>query len=222
MKITEFFRPHEKLADELMPHAIGSSDDASHDASHLLRVWKNVQNISELEGGDSEVLAAATILHDCVDVPKDSPSRSAASHLASKKAIAILAGLGWQKDRSALVGHAIEAHSFSARIDPTTIEAKILQDADRLDAIGYVGIARCFFVSGRLGKSIYEPEDPIGANRPLDELAYAIDHFQTKLLRLSGSFQTLAGKALAEKRHEVVQKFMDGFVAEVSPDSGHP
>lgn len=222
MKVTHHFAPYHELADKLIPHAIGNISDASHDPSHLLRVWRNVQNILKTEGGDTEILAAATLLHDCVGVPKDSPIRSQASQLAAEKAIALLDQLGWQKDRSASVGHAIEAHSFSAQIEPTTIEAKILQDAERLDAIGFTGIARCFYISGRLGRAIYDPEDPIAANRELDDMAFAIDHFQTKLLKLSGSFQTEAGQALAEKRHGVVQDFMNNFLAEVSPDSGQP
>lgn len=210
------FAPHQKTAKDLIPHAIGKSGDAAHDGSHLLRVWRNVQAISESEGGDGEILVAATLLHDCVDVAKSSRNRSRSSRLAAEKARGLLVGRGWPTERAALVGHAIEAHSYSAQIAPLTIEAKILQDADRLDAIGYIGIARCFYVSGRLGRAIYDAEDPIGANRDLDEMQFAIDHFQTKLLRLAGSFQTEAGAALAERRHKVVQDFLAGLVDEVA------
>lgn len=218
MKIAQYFAPHEATAVKLLPHAFGATDDASHDASHLLRVWRNVQMISAQEGGDSAILMAATLLHDCVDVPKDSPLRSLASRMASEEALATLVTLGWQQHRVDMVAHAIEAHSFSAGVEPKTLEARILQDADRLDAIGHIGIARCFYVSGRLGRAIYDPEDPSGSRRDLDDLNFAIDHFKTKLLRLSGSFQTPTGNALAEKRHRVVKDFMDGFLEEVSVD----
>lgn len=93
-----------------------------------------------------------------------------------------------------------------------------MQDADRLDAIGYIGIARCFHVSGRLGRRIYALEDPDGTNRELDDLEFAIDHFQTKLLRLCGSFQTPTGNALAKERHKTVEGFRDGLLREVTAD----
>lgn len=218
MNIAQYFSPHEDTAVKLLPHALGATDDASHDASHLLRVWRNVQIISEKEGGDSAILMAATLLHDCVDMPKDSPLRSSGSRMASEKAFATLTILGWQQDKADMVAHAIEAHSFSAGVEPKTLEARILQDADRLDAIGHIGIARCFYVSGRLGRAIYDPEDPSGSRRDLDDLNFAIDHFKTKLLRLSGSFQTQTGNVLAAKRHKTVKNFMDGLLEEVSID----
>lgn len=216
MKNPDYFVPHEDIAAILLPHALGAANDASHDVSHLVRVWRNVQLISMDEGGDSEVLVAATLLHDCVDVPKNSPLRSSASRMASDKALPILTSLGWQKHKVENVAHAIEAHSYSAGVDPETLEARILQDADRLDAIGHIGVARCFYVSGRLGRAIYDLEDPSGAKRDLDDLNFALDHFRTKLLRLTGSFQTPTGNALAEKRHKVVADFLDGFLAEMS------
>ncbi|MEM9910605.1 MAG: HD domain-containing protein [Pseudomonadota bacterium] len=216
MSIAEKFAPYQHLVADLMPYAIGNASDASHDVSHVLRVWGNVQKISDTEGGDREILVVTTFLHDCVDVPKESPARGQASRLAAKKAVRLLAGYGWAKERAALVGHAIEAHSFSARIEPETVEAKILQDADRLDAIGYIGIARCFYVSGRLGRALYDPEDPDASDRELNDLNFAVDHFKTKLLQLSGSFQTETGKALAIARHGVVEEFLNGLLAEVS------
>ncbi|MEO9649546.1 MAG: HD domain-containing protein [Roseobacter sp.] len=215
MEIAQNFAPHQSLAKQLLPHAVGATDDGSHDLSHILRVWKNVQAIVKTEGGDGLVLAAATLLHDCVDVPKDSPLRSSASRLAAEKAFKTLIELGWCQSAADKVAHAIEAHSFSAKVDPTTLEAKILQDADRLDAIGHTGIARCFYVSGRLGRALYDPLDPSAAHRDLDDMSYAIDHFKTKLLRLSGSFQTTAGNAFAAQRHQVLEEFMTGFLAEV-------
>ena len=216
MSIAAHFAPYEHLANSLLPHAIEDVSDASHDAAHLLRVWKSVQIICETEGGDLKILAAATVLHDCVDVPKGSPHRAQASRLAAEKATVLLSDLGWCKADIAAVYHAIEAHSFSARIEPETTEAKILQDAERLDALGYIGIARCLYVSGRLGRALDDPVDPDAATRELDDLSYAIDHFKTKLLRLSGSFQTQTGQALAKVRHEGVEAFMNGFLDEVS------
>lgn len=219
MNIAAKFEPYETLATALLPHAVEDAIDASHDAAHLIRVWGNVQAISHVEGGDLEVLAAATLLHDCVDVPKGSPNRHHASRLAAQKAQGLLTARGWIDSKVAKVVHAIEAHSFSAQIEPTSIEAKVLQDADRLDAIGYTGVARCFYVSGRLGRALYDPEDPEAGGRELNDLDFAIDHFSTKLLKLSGCFQTKAGQALADARHCVVEEFLHGFLAEVTPGS---
>ena len=117
-----------------------------------------------------------------------------------------------------MVAHAIEAHSFSANVVPTTLEAKILQDADRLDAIGHIGIARCFYVSGRLGRAIYDPENPDASNRELDDAKYAVDHFYTKLLKLAGSFRTETGSKLGAERHKTTRDFLNGLLTEVSPN----
>jgi len=220
MKIASKFAPFEKLATDLLPHAIEGVSDASHDAAHLLRVWGNVRTISDAEGGDLDVLAATTLLHDCVDVPKDSPDRPYASRLAAEKATDLLTNYGWVESKIAKVAHAIEAHSFSAQTEPVSVEAKILQDADRLDAIGYTGVVRCFYVSGRLGRAPYDPEDPEACNRELNDLNFAIDHFKTKLLKLSGRFQTKAGQELANARHRIVEEFFNGFLTEVSPKCG--
>jgi uncharacterized protein len=109
-----------------------------------------------------------------VRVPKNSGARSGASRLAAVKARGILIKLNWPADRTEQVAHAIEAHSFSANIAPRTIEAKVLQDADRLDALGYIGIARCFYVAGHIGAALYDPLDPSALHRPLNDAAFAI------------------------------------------------
>ena len=140
-----------------------------------------------------------------------------ASRLSARRAVEVLRGEGWAKDRAARAGRAIEAHSFSAGIAPDTLEARVLQDADRLDAIGHVGIARCFYVSGRLGRALYHPEDPRAEARRLDDMAFAADHFQTKLLRLAEGFQTATGRRLAAARHEVLKGFFEGLMAEAAP-----
>lgn len=195
------FSPFEELADELLPHAF-SGDDGSHDAAHLIRVWRNALRIRAEEGGKARQLAAAVLLHDCVAVEKNSPQRAEASRLAAEKAWQVLDGLGWRTAEISPVAHAILTHSFSANIPPETLEAKILQDADRLDAIGMIGAARCFYIAGRMGSGLYDPLDPLAEDRPLDDKAFAIDHFETKLFRLADGFQTAAGRRLARERQQ--------------------
>lgn len=214
MKEAQAFRPHETLAEALIPHS-HEGDDGSHDLAHILRVFKNAMRIQLSEGGNGRILAAAVLLHDCVAVEKSSPLRAQASALAAEKASGVLADLGWSQDDISAVAHAILTHSFSANIAPETLEAKILQDADRLDAIGMVGAGRCFYIGGRMASSLYDPLDPAGNDRPLDDRRYVIDHFQTKLFKLADGFKTAAGRALAAERDKRLRDFLDAFMDEI-------
>ncbi len=121
---------------------------------------------------------------------------------------------GFPAEKLAAVAHAIEAHSFSAGIAPTTIEAKIVQDADRLDALGAVGLARLFYTAGRLGSALAHAGDPLGAARELDDKAYALDHIEVKLATLPATMQTAAGRRLGEERLQWLRQFQADFVAE--------
>jgi uncharacterized protein len=213
MLSAKVFAPFSDLAAALLPASL--TTDGAHDTGHLARVWRNARAIQVKEGGDLEILAAAVLLHDCVTVPKDSPLRSQASRLAATEATSQLRNLGWSDKRIAWVASAIESHSYSAGIAPTTLEACIMQDADRLDAIGFTGIARCFYTAGRMGSSLYEASDPRARHRTVDDAAFALDHFSAKLLRLADGFKTATGQVLAARRHEVVRYFYDGMLGEV-------
>jgi uncharacterized protein len=218
------FSPFDSLAARLLPE-LDPGDDGSHDIGHLARVWANARAIQAEEGGDAELLAAAVLLHDCVHVEKSSPLRARASRLAAERARRVLAGLGWDGVRIEAAAHAIAAHSFSAGIAPETLEARILQDADRLEALGAIGIARLFYTAGRMGSLFYDPADPRAERRALDDRAFAIDHFRAKLLRLEGSFQTATGKRLARERTRLVADFLAAFEAEIGlpdPAPTHP
>jgi uncharacterized protein len=208
------FAPFQALAAQLLPHAC-PSDDGSHDLAHILRVFKNAMRIYAQEGGDGRILMAAVMLHDCVAVEKNSPLRAQASRLAAEKAFEILDELGWRSHDIAAVAHAILAHSFSAGIAPETLEAKILQDADRLDAIGMVGAARCFYIAGRMGSGLYDPADPKAEHRPLDDKSFAIDHFEVKLFKLAEGFQTQSGRKLALERQQRLHHILDMFLDEI-------
>jgi uncharacterized protein len=209
------FAPLQTLAADLLPHALEPSEDGAHDLSHLQRVWHNARTIHAQEGGDLEVLLAAVLLHDCVSVEKNSPLRSQASRLAAEKASAVLADLNWSGANISAVVHAIEAHSFSANIPAASLEAKILQDADRLDSLGLLGVARTFYVAGRMGSALYDPLDPEAQHRDYDDKRFCLDHFQTKLLHLADGFQTPTGRRLAQIRHERLKGFMEQFKEEI-------
>ncbi|WP_233808286.1 HD domain-containing protein [Paraburkholderia sp. HP33-1] len=212
---TAAFAPFQELAKSLLAYWSEANGDGSHDTSHLQRVWKNAAAIHAEEGGDPEVLFAATLLHDCVAVEKNSPLRAQASRLSAEKAAQVLKSLDWPEAKIQAVAHAVEAHSFSAGVVPTTVEARSLQDADRLDAIGMLGVARCFYVAGRMGSALYDSTDPHASERALDDTRYAIDHFHTKLLKLASDFQTVTGARLAKLRHDRLQRFLDEFADEI-------
>ena len=120
------------------------------------------------------------------------------------------------------MAHAIESHSFSAAIRPETIEAKIVQDADRLDALGAVGLARLFYIAGRMGSALAHADDPMALHRDLDDKAYALDHIDTKLATLPGKMQTAAGRRIAESRLHELMAFRDSFIAEWAASPAAP
>ena len=209
------FGEHGALARELAPHALGHDDDPSHDLTHIVRVWRNVLRIAAAEGGDLRLLAAATLLHDAVAVEKTSPDRPLASRMAAAKARGLLGDLGWEGGDVERVAHAIEAHSFSARIEPLTAEARVLQDADRLDALGAIGVARCLVVSGRLNRRLYDPLEPAPVERAVDEDGNTLDHFYAKLIGLAAGFRTPTGRRLAEVREARTRAFVVDLLDEV-------
>lgn len=197
-----------------------ASEDSAHDISHFRRVWMTARKIMIHHQTDPLVVLTACYFHDIVSLPKNHPERSQSSRLAARKTRDILHRdfPDFPPDRFAAVEHAIEAHSFSAGIAPQSIEAKIVQDADRLEALGAIGLARVFAVSGGLGVALFDAEDPFADARPLDDRAFALDHFQTKLLRLPDTMQTDVGRDLAQHNADFLVHFMAKLSAELQGD----
>jgi uncharacterized protein len=192
------------------------SGDAAHDLEHVRRVVRNAQELAAAEGANLEIVLPAAWLHDCVTVPKDSPQRAQASRLAAAQAGRWLRAWGWPEDLLPEIAHAIEAHSFSAGIPSRTVEAKVVQDADRLDALGAVGLARCLMLGGALGRLLYVAGDPFCERRPADDSAACVDHFYTKLLKLGDTMQTAGGKAEAGRRTEFLRQFLAELKREIT------
>ncbi len=195
--------------------AQSGASDAAHDLGHVDRVWRNAQTIAATEEPvDWAVLAAAVWFHDVVSLPKDAPNRAEASRLSADWARDWLSAEAFDRDRLEPVHHAILAHSFSAGVPPQTHEACILRDADRLDALGAVGLARVFAVSGALDRALFDSDDPFARDRPLAEGVFAVDHFFTKLLRLEAEMLTDTGKTLARERTDRLRRYLTWLAEE--------
>ncbi|MDB4766617.1 HD domain-containing protein [bacterium] len=183
--------------------------DAAHGISHIKRVVANAKKLAQSSDANFAIIIPAAWLHDCVCVAKDSPLRSQASSLAAKAARDFLETSGYPTDWLNEIEHAITAHSFSAGIDPQTLEAKIVQDADRLDALGAIGIARCLQTGTAMGSVLYDADDPFAENRQAEDRISIIDHFYTKLLSLADTMKTAAGREEAKFRTVFMRDYLD-------------
>ncbi len=198
--------------------------DGSHDGDHLLRVMRNCEMILDGErqrGGeaDREVVMAAALFHDVVNVPKDSDERADASVHAADTARDFFAGTGvFDENRLAWVADAIERHSYSRGLEPKRLEGAIVRDADRLEAIGAVGLARCFHVGGQLDRPLWDQADPFAEDRDLDDTRYAIDHFFEKLLTIREHMQTETGAEIADRRHGLLTDYLEQLAEEIGAD----
>jgi uncharacterized protein len=171
--------------------------------------------LAEAEGAQMDVVMPAAWLHDCVHVPVTSPDRPRASVLAGDAAVRFLRSIDYPDHTLDPIHHAIAAHSFSARIAPTTVEARVVQDADRLDALGAIGIARALMLGGQMKRRLYDPDDPFAERREPADAVSSIDHFYTKLLRLAGTMQTSAGRREAERRTAFMREYLAQLRTEI-------
>lgn len=193
-----------------------SKADVAHDWLHYHRVSTTAKKIAQTEGANLAVVVPAAWLHDLVFIEKSDPRRSQASRISADAAIEYLKQAQYPTQDWQNIHHAIAAHSFSADITPTTIEAKVVQDADRLDSLGAIGVARLFATSGRMDRSFYHPEDFWGqSGRTLNDYEFAVDHFFVKLFKLAESFQTQAGKKLAQSRVQFMQEYLKQLQSEL-------
>jgi len=190
-------------------------NDTAHDFEHIMRVLKNAMVIARKEKANIRIITAAVLLHDIISYPKSDPcskNSSTESALESKK---ILKKYNFSQDEIDIIYDAIRDHSFSRGATPQTLEGKILQDADRLDALGAIGIARIFSVSGAEKRPFYSSVDPFCKKRLPDDKSWTVDHFYKKLLLLEKMMNTNAGKIEARKRIKTMKKFLDELKKEI-------
>ena len=190
--------------------------DLAHDYQHVLRVVKNASKLCQQEGAIEAIVLPAAWLHDCLSLPKDHPQRAQASQLAADKAISFLTSIQYPAEHYQAIHHAICCHSYSANITPSTLEAKIVQDADRLDALGAIGIARCLQVSSQIKRPLYAPDDPFCNTREIDDKTFTLDHFYQKLLKIKNTMHCQSARKEADKRSEYMQGFLEQLQSEIS------
>ncbi len=190
--------------------------DAGHDINHIKRVVKSAKDFCRSEQANMWVVLPAAWLHDCVQVAKDSPQRSQASKLAADQALTLLTQWEYPQQHLPNIHHAIVAHSFSANIRCESLEAKVVQDADRMDALGAIGICRTILVGASFGNALTFHEDPFCYDRKPDDKAAIIDHFYTKLLKLKDSFQTQSALKEAAQRDLFMRQFLQQLEQEMT------
>ncbi len=189
--------------------------DPAHDLLHFQRVVALAKALCIKEQAQPEIVVPAAWLHDFIIIPKDSPDRTIASKLSAKAATDFLHHHEYPSQFIPDIAHAIEAHSFSAKITPLTIEAKIVQDADRLDALGAIGIARCSALAGVMERPFYDGQDPFCNSHQPDDTCNTLDHFYIKLLTLVDSLQTKSGQVEGAKRTDFMRLYLQQLSLEL-------
>ena len=191
-------------------------DDPAHGWEHIQRVYRLAVFIAEQENADIFIVSMAALMHDIGHLSTGTSLHHA--DLSMSMAGELLVSYGISAATREAILHAIEAHSFSLGIEPRTLEAQVVRDADRLDAIGAIGILRWAITGAvrRTGETqIYHPDDPFAEWHTLDDRRYMLDHFFTKLLKLEGTMATQSGRVLARERTAYMRAYIDTFRKEL-------
>jgi uncharacterized protein len=206
----------EPLCESYMSGLCGENPDPSHDILHVKRVVNLAKKIALAENADLNVVVPAAYLHDCVYISKTDSRRKEASRISADKAVQLLQEWNYPEKYLNEIHHAVLAHSFSAGFSAETIEARVVQDADRLDAIGAIGIARCFAFSGLSNRALHNAEDPFCDDRNPNDKENTLDHFFIKLLGLSSKLHTSFARTEGEKRLHTMNLFLDSLKTEIT------
>lgn len=197
--------------------ALYGGADAAHDFDHVLRVLRLAEHIARAEGADLGIVRAAALLHD---VGREEAEAAGADHaiVAAARAREILGGLPAAKVEAVI--HAIAAHRFRTEPEPSTLEAKVVFDADKLDAIGAVGIARAFAYGGARGQRLWVPLTSVNLGRWKVQGDDPDDHtpvheFVVKLSRVKDRLFTPTGQQIGAARHEIMVTFFERLSMEV-------
>ena len=180
-----------------------STDDLAHDGDHVLRVYAWAVRLAPEAGADPDLAGAAALVHDLDPIPKESADRALGGERAALAALPLLLEAGYSEAEIAEIQAAVASSSWSRGRAPAGPVGVVLQDADRLDAIGAIGVARTFATAqgmasrGTAGR-LWEPQDPFASSgRALDDRRQAVDHFARKLLKLAAGMHTPSARAEA-------------------------
>ncbi|MGE3973515.1 MAG: HD domain-containing protein [Bdellovibrionales bacterium] len=195
--------------------SIASSEDPAHDELHFQRVVATAKALCEEEQAKIEIVLPAAWLHDFVIIPKNDSRRKQASRLSAEAAVRFLQEIEYPSEYFEDIAHAIEAHSFSANIETKTLEAKIVQDADRLDGLGAIGVARCFATAGLLKRPFYSAQDSFCLSREPNDQIFTVDHFYAKLFKTAETLKTSAARREGQRRVEVMKKYLEDLKKEI-------
>jgi uncharacterized protein len=206
----------EQVYTEVQQRFIGMSDLA-HGWEHVGRVYKLALHIARQEGADIFIVGMAALLHDLGRSVQHNETQHHAD-LSAELARDLLQYHHVPIEKQQAILHAIIAHSFSRGIQPRTLEAQVVRDADRLDGLGAIGIMR-WAVTGALRRApkmkLYHPDDPFDERHEPDDKQYRLDHFYTKLLKLSETMTTEAGRMLALQRTRFMHTYLREFRKEL-------
>lgn len=189
-------------------------DDPAHDLAHALRVALWTLRLGG-ETIDARAGIAAALLHDFVHVPKSSPERALASERSADEARRLLPAYGFGAAAIEAITEAIREHSYSRGGRPEGALGKALQDADRLEALGALGIFRVIATGVQMGSAFFATSDPWAEARELDDRAFTIDHFFTKLLKLARTMNTERGRREAELRIARMRSYLEDLGDEI-------
>jgi uncharacterized protein len=192
-----------------------SSARGSHDWDHTERVYNLCMRLADAEGADREVLAIAAFLHD-VGRPYQDESRGEICHAekGAEIAEALLHAYPLPVDKKRNIVHCIRTHRFRGSRRPETLEAKVLFDADKLDAIGAVGVARAFLFAGEVGARLHSPYVRPEETEPYSMEDTGFREFKLKLSKIKDRMFTAAGRRIAEDRHAFMESFFERFLEE--------
>ena len=187
----------------------------AHDFSHVMRVTESARRIAIAEGAELDIVVPAALLHELFNYPKNHPESHLSGEVCALQAALLLRGERYPERMIAAICGCIASHAFSRGIVPATLEGKVLQDADRLDAIGAIGIARCFATVSEMRLPLYDPDDPFCLSREPDDKAHGLDHFYRKLLRIPDGLHTPTARAIAADRLGSMTQFLAQLEREI-------
>lgn len=195
-----------RLTDLARAHS--SPSDPAHDFLHVSRVVTNAITLARAHDADETVCHLSALLHELVNLPKNHQDSPRSGELCALEARRILTAENLDPSTIDSVTYAIAVHPFSLGVTPTTVEARVLQDADRLDALGAIGIARCFATCTSMSVPFYHPDDPLCVHRAPNDKLWGVDHFYKKLLTLASSMHTETARAIARDRTDFMKDFL--------------